>query len=65
MINLIRSTGCVREVDSLGRIVLPMEARKPFGIEPHDKLVVLLDEKNERIILEKAPPDGTYCPSEP
>lgn len=65
MINLIRWTGHVREVDSLGRIVLPMDARKAFGIESHDKLAVLLDEKNGRIILEKAPPEGTYCPSEP
>ncbi len=65
MINLIRWTGYVREVDSLGRIVLPMDTRKAFGIEPHDKLAVLLDEKNGRIILEKAPPEGTYCPSEP
>ena len=44
MINLIRWTGYVREVDSLGRSVLPMDTRKAFGIEPHDKLAVLLDE---------------------
>ena len=30
---MIKSTGIIRKVDELGRVVLPLETRKTFGIE--------------------------------
>ena len=34
----MKSTGVVRKVDELGRIVIPMELRKTFGIQIKDAL---------------------------
>jgi len=37
----VKSTGIVRKVDDLGRIVLPMELRRLLDIEPRDSLEIL------------------------
>jgi len=34
----MKSTGIVRQVDPLGRIVIPAKIRKTHGIEPQDAL---------------------------
>lgn len=47
----MKSTGIVRKVDELGRIVLPMELRKTLQIEPKDALEIFVE--NEKIILRK------------
>lgn len=36
----MKSTGIVRKVDELGRIVLPSELRKSLGIEVKDSLEI-------------------------
>ena len=47
----MKSTGIVRKVDELGRIVIPIEMRRTLGVDNHDPIEMLLDGKN--IILRK------------
>ena len=55
----MKSTGIVRKVDELGRIVLPMEIRKTMGIKEKDPIEIFIDD--ERIILSKYNPACTFC----
>ena len=36
----MNSTGMVRKIDELGRIVLPIELRRTLGIETKDKMMI-------------------------
>lgn len=47
----MKTTGIVRKIDELGRLVIPKELRGVLGIKPGDSLSFLVDE--QRIILEK------------
>ncbi|WP_156204760.1 AbrB/MazE/SpoVT family DNA-binding domain-containing protein [Candidatus Syntrophocurvum alkaliphilum] len=55
----MKSTGVVRKVDELGRIVIPIELRRTMGIEEKDALEIYVD--NERIILRKYEPACLFC----
>lgn len=57
----MKSTGIVRKVDELGRIVLPMEIRKTLDINEKDPMEIFIDE--ERIILAKYTPSCIFCSS--
>lgn len=46
-----RNTGIVRNVDALGRIVLPMELRRTLGIEIGDPFEYFVDDDNVRLTL--------------
>ena len=59
MLNEIKSTGIVRKLDDLGRIVLPKEMRTVLGIAERDMLEIYVD-KNQ-IILQKYVPDSPSC----
>ncbi|WP_026571303.1 MULTISPECIES: AbrB/MazE/SpoVT family DNA-binding domain-containing protein [Sediminibacillus] len=50
----MRSTGVVRKLDQLGRIVIPMEVRRNLEIEEKDPVEIFVDE--EKIILQKYKP---------
>lgn len=50
----MKSTGIVRRVDDLGRIVIPVELRRTLGIEEKDSLEVFVD--GDRVILRKYEP---------
>lgn len=52
----MKSTGIVRKVDELGRVVLPKELRRTLGIEEKDALEIYTD--NDKIILKKYQPNG-------
>lgn len=52
----MKSTGIVRKVDDLGRVVLPKELRRTLGIEEKDALEIYIDNKN--IILKKYQPNA-------
>jgi transcriptional pleiotropic regulator of transition state genes len=39
----VTSTGIARKVDDLGRIVLPVEMRRLFGIRPGDEMEISVD----------------------
>ena len=51
---MMKSTGVVRKVDELGRIVIPIELRRTMGIEEKDALEIYVD--TEKIILKKYEP---------
>lgn len=47
----MKSTGIVRKVDELGRVVIPMELRRTLGINEKDPVEIFVEE--DRIILQK------------
>ena len=47
----LKSTGMVRKVDELGRVVLPKEIRTMLGIDKKDPLEIFIS--GESIILKK------------
>ncbi|MGE5454248.1 MAG: AbrB/MazE/SpoVT family DNA-binding domain-containing protein [Methylocystaceae bacterium] len=55
----MKSTGVVRKVDELGRIVIPIELRRTMGIEEKDALEIYVD--NDKIILKKYEPACIFC----
>ncbi|MBS3873387.1 MAG: AbrB/MazE/SpoVT family DNA-binding domain-containing protein [Firmicutes bacterium] len=57
----MKSTGIVRKVDELGRVVIPIELRRTLGIEEKDSLEIYVD--NEKIILKKYEPACIFCHS--
>ena len=57
----MKSTGMVRPVDELGRIVLPKEIRKNLNINPRDSIEIFTDE--HRIVLQKYEPACIFCGS--
>lgn len=58
---VMKSTGIVRKVDELGRIVLPKELRTTLGIAQRDPLEIYID--GENIILRKYEPACIFCGS--
>jgi len=54
----MKSTGIVRKVDELGRIVLPIELRKTFGISEKDSLEIFTE--GDKIILQKYQPADIF-----
>ncbi|MBQ7472835.1 MAG: AbrB/MazE/SpoVT family DNA-binding domain-containing protein [Oscillospiraceae bacterium] len=55
----MKSTGIVRKVDELGRIVLPIEMRRTLDIAERDALEIFVDGDN--IILKKYQPACIFC----
>ncbi|MCK9268291.1 MAG: AbrB/MazE/SpoVT family DNA-binding domain-containing protein [Alkaliphilus sp.] len=55
----MKSTGIVRKVDELGRIVLPIELRRTLGIAEKDALEIYVD--GENIVLKKYEPACIFC----
>lgn len=55
----MKSTGIVRKVDELGRIVLPIELRHTLDIEPKDSLEIYVD--GNTIVLRKYQPACIFC----
>lgn len=47
----MKSTGIVRRIDELGRIVIPKEIRKSLGIREGENLEIFIDEN--KIVLQK------------
>lgn len=55
----MKSTGIVRKVDELGRVVIPIELRRTLQIEQKDALEIYVD--GEMIILKKYEPACIFC----
>ncbi|MBY6270829.1 MAG: AbrB/MazE/SpoVT family DNA-binding domain-containing protein [Caldibacillus debilis] len=53
----MKSTGIVRKVDELGRVVIPIELRRTLGINEKDALEIYVDD--DKIILKKYKPNMT------
>lgn len=56
----MKSTGIVRKVDELGRIVLPKELRITLNINEKDPLEIFVDDDG-KIILKKYEPSCIFC----
>lgn len=57
----MKTTGIIRPVDGLGRIVLPIEIRRNLDIEERDQLEIYLE--GDRIILQKYELSCVFCGS--
>ena len=55
----MKSTGIVRKVDELGRIVLPIELRRTMDIAEKDAIEIYVD--GSSIILRKYEPTCIFC----
>ena len=55
----MKSTGIVRKVDELGRIVLPIELRSTLEIAERDSLEIYVE--GSTIILKKYEPACIFC----
>ena len=57
----MKSTGIVRKVDELGRVVLPIEMRRTLDISEKDALEIYVE--GESIILRKYQSACVFCDS--
>lgn len=57
----MKSTGIVRKVDELGRVVIPIELRRTLDIAEKDSLEIYVD--SDRIVLRKYEPACIFCGS--
>lgn len=55
----MKATGIVREIDQLGRFVIPKEIRSTLDIKSYDPLEIYIEE--DRIILKKYAPACIFC----
>jgi len=55
----MKSTGIIRRVDELGRVVLPIELRNKFEITEKDPMEIYVD--GSSIILKKYEPNCIFC----
>jgi len=58
----MKSTGIIRKVDDLGRIVLPIELRRTLDIAERDELEIFTED--DRIVLRKYEPSCIFCGSD-
>lgn len=55
----MKATGIVRQVDALGRIVLPIELRRTLEIDEKDSLEIFIEDT--AIVLKKYQPACLFC----
>ncbi len=55
----MKTTGIVRQMDSLGRIVLPIELRRTLDIAQKDSLEIFVE--GDQVILRKYAPTCIFC----
>ncbi len=55
----MKSTGIVRRVDELGRIVIPIELRRTLGIDERDPMEIYVNE--DSIVLKKYEASCIFC----
>ncbi|MEY9980364.1 AbrB/MazE/SpoVT family DNA-binding domain-containing protein [Lysinibacillus sp. RC79] len=52
----MKSTGMIRKVDNLGRVVIPKELRNTLGIDKLDPLEIFTD--GDKIVIQKYQPNA-------
>lgn len=57
--DIMKSTGIVRKIDNLGRVVLPIELRRIFDIDKEDPVEIFVDDNY--IMLKKYQPACIFC----
>ena len=55
----MKTTGIVRKMDALGRVVIPIELRRTLGIDIKDPIEIYVDK--ELVILRKYNPGCIFC----
>ena len=55
----MKSTGIIRRVDELGRVVIPIEIRNKFNISEKDPIEIYVD--GNSIVLKKYEPNCIFC----
>ena len=55
----MKSTGIVRRMDELGRVVIPIEIRNQFNIAEKDPMEIYVD--GSTIVLKKFEPNCIFC----
>ncbi len=55
----MKSTGVVRKLDELGRIVIPIEIRRVMDISERDTMEIFVDQ--DSIVLKKYHPTCVFC----
>lgn len=58
-VSKMKSTGIVRKIDGLGRIVIPMELRRTMGLEVKDPIEIFVD--GNSIVLRMYRPGCEFC----
>lgn len=58
----MKSTGIVRNIDELGRMVVPKEIRERLGIASGDPVEIFIED--DRIIMKKYLPVCHFCSGE-
>lgn len=56
----MKSTGIVRKIDELGRIVIPKELRRTFDIKDNEDALEIFTDDNT-IVLKKYEPSCIFC----
>ncbi|MBE7017725.1 MAG: AbrB/MazE/SpoVT family DNA-binding domain-containing protein [Ruminococcaceae bacterium] len=55
----MKSTGIIRKLDELGRIVLPIEIRRTFALAEKDAVEIFVE--GDSIVLKKHQPNCIMC----
>lgn len=55
----MKSTGIIRRMDELGRVVIPIEIRNQFNIVEKDPIEIYVD--GSSIVLRKFEPNCIFC----
>ena len=55
----MKSTGIVRKIDNLGRLVLPVELRRGLGLDEDPTVEIFVEE--DTIVLKKYQPACIFC----
>lgn len=55
----MKSTGIVRRIDDLGRVVLPVELRRTLKLEVHDPLEIYIE--GDTVVLRKYGAGCVFC----
>lgn len=58
----MKSTGIVRNIDRLGRVVLPMELRRMLGINIQDPVEIFTE--GNSVVIRKYRPSCVFCSSD-
>lgn len=60
-----KTTGIVRKVDELGRLVIPKETRDAYGFDQGQALEIFVDTETNMIVLQKYEPGCNLCGESP
>ena len=55
----MKATGMVKQIDEMGRIVIPREIKRSMGIQDRDHLEIFVEDN--KIILKKYQPGCIFC----